>query len=46
MRVPTSLALLSVLALSACGFTPMYAEPGMGSPLRRIAVTAQDDRLG
>lgn len=46
MRVPTSLALLSVLALSACGFTPMYAEPGVGSPLRRIAVTAQDDRLG
>ena len=46
MRVPTSLVLLSVLALAACGFTPMYAEPGVGSPLRRIAVTAQDDRLG
>ena len=33
-------------ALAGCGFTPMYAEPAVGSSLRRIAVTTQDDRLG
>lgn len=32
--------------LSACGFTPLYADPAVGSPLRRIAVIGQDDRLG
>ena len=46
-------AILSALAvvgaaagLSACGFTPLYADPAVGSPLRRIAVIGQDDRLG
>jgi LPS-assembly lipoprotein len=46
MRGAAVLAVLGALAVSACGFTPMYAEPGVGSPLRRIAVSAQDDRLG
>lgn len=46
MRVAAALAVLTALALSACGFTPMYADPAVGSPLRRIAVTTQDDRLG
>jgi LPS-assembly lipoprotein len=46
MRGTAVLAVLGALAVSACGFTPMYAEPGVGSPLRRIAVSAQDDRLG
>lgn len=34
------------LGLSACGFTPMYGDSGAGASLTRIAVTAQDDRLG
>lgn len=46
MRIAAAFAVLTALAVSACGFTPMYAEPGVGSPLRRIAVVAQDDRLG
>ena len=46
MRGAAVFAVLGALAVSACGFTPMYAEPGVGSPLRRIAVSAQDDRLG
>lgn len=32
--------------LSACGFAPMYGDGGAGVSLSRIAVTAQDDRLG
>ena len=46
MRVAAALAVLASLALSACGFTPLYAEPAVGSSLRRIVVTTQDDRLG
>ncbi|MFA4938160.1 LPS assembly lipoprotein LptE [Brevundimonas sp.] len=46
MRIVATFAVLSALAVSACGFTPMYAEPAVGSSLRRIAVTTQDDRLG
>lgn len=50
MRGAAALAALTVLgaslAVSACGFTPIYAEPAMGSSLRRIAVSTQDDRLG
>ncbi|WP_426019512.1 LPS assembly lipoprotein LptE [Brevundimonas sp. DWR2-3-1b1] len=46
MRIAAAFAVLSALAVSACGFTPMYAEPAVGSSLRRIAVTTQDDRLG
>ena len=44
-RALLALALAAPL-VSACGFTPLYAEPGVGSSLRRIAVTTQDDRLG
>ena len=44
------LALLGLLAgaglLSACGFTPLYGEGGVGAGLSRIAVTTPDDRLG
>jgi len=36
----------AALALSGCGFTPMYGDGGAGASLSRIAVTAQDDRLG
>lgn len=46
MRVAAVLAVLASLAVSACGFTPLYAEPAIGSSLRRIAVSTQDDRLG
>ena len=46
MRIAAALAVFASLAVSACGFTPMYAEPAVGSSLRRIAVTTQDDRLG
>ena len=38
--------LLATPLVSACGFTPIYAEPALGSSLRRIAVSTQDDRLG
>jgi LPS-assembly lipoprotein len=41
-----ALALVSVVGLSGCGFTPLYGEAAAGSSLSRIAVTTQDDRLG
>ena len=44
-RVLLALILATPL-VSACGFTPIYAEPAVGSSLRRIAETTQDDRLG
>jgi LPS-assembly lipoprotein len=46
MRAAAALALSSSLLLAGCGFSPMYAETAAGSPLRRIAVSVQDDRLG
>jgi len=46
MRIAATLAILSAVVLSACGFTPMYAETASGSSLRRIAVSTPDDRLG
>lgn len=43
----TSLVLAAgALLLSACGFTPLYGATGGSPVLSRIAVTAQDDRLG
>ncbi|HUH24605.1 MAG TPA: hypothetical protein VLZ51_11140, partial [Brevundimonas sp.] len=42
-----SLVALTGLAVSGCGFTPVYGDGGgVGSNLSRIAVTTQDDRLG
>ena len=38
--------MLATPLVSACGFTPIYAEPAVGSSLRRIAVSTEDDRLG
>ncbi|WP_293826328.1 LPS assembly lipoprotein LptE [uncultured Brevundimonas sp.] len=46
MRIAAVFAVLTALGVSACGFTPIYAEPAVGSSLRRIAVSTQDDRLG
>ena len=34
------------LLLAGCGFTPMYGDAGGSPTLSRIAVSAQDDRLG
>ncbi len=34
------------LFLTACGFTPMYGDAAGSPALARIAVSAQDDRLG
>lgn len=45
-RLAVALVALAGLALSACGFTPLYGNAGAGSSLSRIAVTTQDDRLG
>jgi LPS-assembly lipoprotein len=42
---PAALA-LGVLALGACGFTPMYAEPGVSSGLTHIQVVAPEGRIG
>lgn len=41
-----ALASVSVMGLSACGFTPLYGDAGAGSTLSRISVSTQDDRLG
>lgn len=42
---PLSLAMAS--ALTACaGFTPLYGDAGGSPTLSRIAIEAQDDRLG
>ncbi len=46
MRIAAAFAVLTALGVAACGFTPIYAEPAVGSSLRRIAVSTQDDRLG
>ncbi len=46
-RSPHILAVvLLALAVSACGFTPMYGATEAGSSLTRIAVSTPDDRLG
>lgn len=39
-------AALGAAALAGCGFTPLYAEPGVASGLSRIAVATPDTRLG
>lgn len=41
-----ALAFVSLLGLSACGFTPLYGDAGVSGGLSRIAVSTQDDRLG
>ena len=49
VRARTALSCASAAAallLAACGFTPLYGDAGGSPALSRIAVTAQDDRLG
>lgn len=45
-RVLALLALLATLPLAACGFTPLYAEPGVSPRLAAIDVVAPQGRLG
>lgn len=46
-RAPLSLGVIALaLAVSACGFTPMYGATEAGSSLTRIAVSTPEDRLG
>ncbi len=47
MRSACLLFIASIAAcLAACGFTPLYGDTGASPALSRIAVSAQDDRLG
>ena len=46
MRGLASLLLVASVGLAGCGFTPLYGDGGAGASLTRIAVAAQDDRLG
>ncbi|HEY2177747.1 MAG TPA: LPS assembly lipoprotein LptE [Caulobacteraceae bacterium] len=39
-------AILSAGALGGCGFTPLYATPGLSSGLSSIEVVAPDGRVG
>src|SRR3954465_13106425 len=41
-----SLILLAGGALGGCGFTPLYATPGVGPSLQSVAVVAPDGRAG
>ncbi|MEO6338695.1 MAG: LPS assembly lipoprotein LptE [Caulobacteraceae bacterium] len=41
-----SLILLVSGALGGCGFTPLYATPGVGPALQSVAVVAPDGRAG
>lgn len=41
-----ALAVAAALGLSACGFTPLYAEPGVVDALAGISVQAPDTRTG
>ncbi|MDG2531639.1 LPS assembly lipoprotein LptE [Caulobacter endophyticus] len=45
-RLLAAAALLSTLALSACGFTPLYGQQGVTGGLGAIEVVAADGRAG
>lgn len=44
IRIAAVFGILTMVA--ACGFTPLYAEPGASPHLTRIAVSAPDTRTG
>jgi LPS-assembly lipoprotein len=46
MALTPVVVVMATLLLSACGFTPMYGTVGGSPVLSRIAVTAEDNRLG
>ena len=39
-------AVSALMMLAACGFTPLYAEPGVSPTLSRISVSVPDTRTG
>jgi LPS-assembly lipoprotein len=43
-QIATAAALFGVLALSACGFTPLYATPGVTPGLATIKVVVPHGR--
>jgi LPS-assembly lipoprotein len=45
-RLRASLIGLGLLSLTGCGFTPLYAVPGVSGGLSAIAVTAPQGRSG
>ena len=47
MRVlASSLLVAAALGLSGCGFTPLYAQPGVTPALASVQVTAPEGRTG
>ncbi len=45
--IPCAIAAVAMAAqLGACGFTPMYAEPGVSAGVRHIEVVAPRGRIG
>ena len=46
LRLRTMAVAVVALAVSACGFTPLYGDVAGSPALTRIAVSTQDDRLG
>jgi LPS-assembly lipoprotein len=45
-RLAAALALPAALALGGCGFTPLYAVPGVAGGLQHIEVVAPKGRIG
>ena len=45
-RLATALALLALPLLGGCGFTPLYATPGVSSGLSNIEVITPEGRTG
>jgi LPS-assembly lipoprotein len=45
-RLAAALALPAALALAGCGFTPMYAQPGVSNGAAHIQVVAPRGRIG
>jgi LPS-assembly lipoprotein len=45
-RPAAALALVAALALAGCGFTPMYAQPGVAGGMSHIQVVAPKGRIG
>ena len=45
-RLAVAIALPAALALGGCGFTPMYAQPGVSGGLQHIDVVAPKGRIG
>lgn len=45
-RALAALALAAALPLAACGFTPLYAQPGVAPGLSAVQVVAPQGRVG